>query len=89
MKEIKFFVARLQIHIKSQQRILFDFNDDITSFQLQNNEKFRQTILIEFFKMNQRVKNAKNANLSLSYEHLNINKNFKDYIYQNILKHFV
>ena len=89
MKEIKFFVVRLQIHMKNQQRILFDFNDDITSFQLQNNEKLRQTILIEFFKMNQRVKNAENANLSFSYEYLNINKDFKNYIYQNIFKHFV
>ena len=41
MKKIKFSVVRLQIHMKNQQRILFDFNDDITSFQLQNNEKLR------------------------------------------------
>ena len=89
MKKIKYFVIRLQIYMKNQQRILFDFNDDITSFQLQNNKKFRQTILIEFFKMNQRVKDAKNANLSFSHKNLNINKNFKNYIHQNIFKHFV
>ena len=41
MRKIKSFVARLQVHLKNQQRIIFDFNDDITSFELQNNEKFR------------------------------------------------
>ena len=39
--------------------------------------------------MNQRVKNAKNASWSFLYKHLNINKDFKNYIYQNIFKHFV
>ena len=76
MKKIESSVVRLQIRVKNQQRILFDFNNDITSSQLQNSEKLRQIILIEFFKMNQRVKNVENANLSLSYEYLNINKNF-------------
>ena len=89
MKKIKSSVARLQIYVKNQQQILFDFNVDITSFQLQNNEKFRQTTLTEYFKMNRIVKDVENANLSLSYEHLNINKNYKNYIYQNIFKYFV
>ena len=89
MKEIKFSVARLQIHLKNQQRILFDFIDDVTMFQLQNNEKLRQIILIEYFKMNRRVQDVENVDLSSSYEHLNLSKDFRHYTYSDISKHFV
>ena len=89
MKKIKFSVVRLQIHLKNQQRILFDFIDAVTTSQSQNNEKFRQIILTEYFKMNRRVQDVENVDLSSSYEHLNLNKNFKQYTYSDISKHFV
>ena len=45
--------------------------------------------MIKFFKVNQFVKNIENANLLYSYEHLNINKNFRNYIYQIFVEYSV
>ena len=56
--------------------------------QLQKNEKFRRISLIEYFKMNRLAKKAKKREDVCFYNHKNINKNSRDYLYQDISKHF-
>ena len=56
--EIKPPVGRLQVHLKDLQRLLIDPAGPITAETLQTSEKFRQTTLTEYFKMNRRAQQA-------------------------------
>ena len=88
-KKIKSSIDRLQVHKKNQQRVLINFESGLIVESFQNNEKFRRTTLIEYFKMNRRAQNAKKRDEPSLFEHDDITKDLKEYYYHDIFIYFV
>ena len=59
---------RLQMHMKSAQRVLINFNDRQIAKQFQKNEFLRQITLIEYFTMNALIEKLKKINGLFFYE---------------------
>ena len=80
-------MIRFVVHLKNQQRIFFDSNKSIS--QLQKNEKFRHTILTKYFDLNRIAKKIEKTNQNFKIDYKNVDKNFRNYLYQNFFTHFV
>ena len=87
IEKIKFVVIRLVVHLKNQQRVSFNSNKSIS--QLQKSEKLRHTTLTKYFDLNRIAKKIEKTNQNLKIDYKNVDKNFKNYLYQNFFTHFV
>ena len=88
INEVKSSIQRFRVYLSNQQRVMINLIDRKIKKQLQKNKKLRRISLIEYFKINRLAKKAKKRKNVCLYNHKDINKNSRDYFYQNISKHF-